>query len=197
MCRGRRTCELIGSDPTSWDLNAPTPRPDWHAAALGEFAIAVALAADGAVDEAAQLCLSMRDGELSEFFIEHAQNAGRSRLAALQTPLRPASRADAPYSSRVEAPVYLRDGYVCRYCGSRVVAGSVLKAMASLLGPEVFRAGATNASRHGVMLAFRASVDHVEPRNLGGGDGAEKSCEQLLAVQLRKVTIHSDGTAVV
>jgi 5-methylcytosine-specific restriction endonuclease McrA len=37
-----------------------------------------------------------------------------------------------------------------------------------MVGRDVFRASRTNQERHGVVLAFRANIDHVVPWKLGG-----------------------------
>jgi hypothetical protein len=54
-----------------------------------------------------------------------------------------------------------------------VVPKNVLNAYSEAVGDETFRATGTNAERHGVVLAFRANVDHVIPWNLGGRTNVE------------------------
>jgi hypothetical protein len=64
--------------------------------------------------------------------------------------------------------VFRRDGYLCRYCGLRVIPKQVFTAFERVVGAQAFRATGTNDQRNGVVLAFRANVDHVVPWKLGG-----------------------------
>lgn len=173
MCRGQQICVLLGSDPALWDRRSPLPPPAWTRDALTRFAESVALVGSSQADSISTLALT-RTAELSDFFIEHAQIAGRMRLKAQhRRAVRMPDAESLRYDKKIERAIYERDGYTCRYCDGPVIADSVLRAYSMRVGTEVFPVGNTNLSRHGVMLAFRASVDHVDPRSRGGTDDVE------------------------
>jgi len=170
MCRGHNICSLLGTDPEKWSRDAPLPLPEWAPDSLDAFAEAVALAAKGDREASRSALLRTRDAELSEFYIEHAQNAGRARLKIQGVTWQRVPAVKGRYSARVEREVFARDSYTCRYCETPVVPQVLFKAYAQLVGHDAFRTGKTNACRHGTLLVFRACADHVVPRNLGGSD---------------------------
>lgn len=110
-----------------------------------------------------------REDELREFYVEHGQMAYRFRA-------RPRAARDAAtsldpvrnVSTALQRIVLARDRYCCRYCGTPVVPKAVLDAYALVVGTGAFPTKAGNAGKHGVVLAFRANIDHVLPHNLGG-----------------------------
>jgi len=113
-----------------------------------------------------------RDRELNTWFDVHAQNTGTFRVAHFGLEPKPDSGLikDSTRSIKwFDKELFARDGYRCRYCGVRVVPGSVTKRMQTLLGKEFFDATSrTNAARHGIKLAFSATLDHVVPHSHGG-----------------------------
>ncbi|PSL16782.1 5-methylcytosine-specific restriction endonuclease McrA [Marinobacterium halophilum] len=171
MCRKQKNCVELGTDPNLWNRRAPLPVPDWFHDELIKFVAAVSEAANGKVSESIRLLGEVRDSDLRQWYVEHGQLSGMYRanyfdLAVPKSPEVPLDPIRSP--DRHAKEVLSRDGYRCRYCGLRVVPKNVLAAYSEAVGSEVFRVTGTNAQRHGVVLAFRANVDHVVPWNLGG-----------------------------
>ena len=70
-------------------------------------------------------------------------------------------------SSSSERAIYVRDGWRCRYCGTRVIDRSMRTRLHRYL-PDVARWGARNADKHTALAALSASLDHVIPHSRGG-----------------------------
>jgi len=70
-------------------------------------------------------------------------------------------------SSSVERAICVRDGWRCRYCGSRVIDRSMRARLHRCL-PDVARWGARNVDKHSALAALSASLDHVVPHSRGG-----------------------------
>jgi 5-methylcytosine-specific restriction endonuclease McrA len=103
---------------------------------------------------------------------EHGQMSGMHRVRLLSRP-DPASideqLRDRPRSPRkYQSEVFARDGFRCRYCGTRLVALEILNEFAKRLNSSEFRKGPTNLDTHGIIHAFRPVADHVVPWRLGG-----------------------------
>ena len=77
---------------------------------------------------------------------------------------RSAQRMPAPSEERA---VYLRDGWRCRYCGTRVIDRGMRSRLHRCL-PDAARWGARNADKHTALAALSASLDHVVPHSRGG-----------------------------
>ena len=177
MCRRKSECELLGNDPSEWSRAAPLPPPAWFNEAIDLFAAAVDLASHGALGPSQAALSLIRNADLREFYVEHGQMSYRFRAGTRRPQknlseavgLDPLKRIPGPLTSSVLE----RDGYRCRFCGIRVVPKRVLVAFASVVGPEAFPTGNSNATRHGVVLAFRANVDHVLPYRAGGRTNLE------------------------
>jgi len=172
MCRGRkRTCTELGSDVTAWSKLAPLMPPEWFDVQVTAFAEAVRLAASGEAPAARIQLGTIRGTDLQTWFIEHGQMSGMVREHHLN---RPQPVATGIYRDPVRSPqrfakaALQRDGYRCRYCGVRLVPKGVLEAFSGVVGRDVFGIKGRNLERHGVVLAFRANVDHVVPWTLGG-----------------------------
>lgn len=69
--------------------------------------------------------------------------------------------------AEVVRQVLARDGFRCRFCGSRVVVQEARNAFIRAL-PGVVRWGRTNRSRHFGLAVLSASIDHVLPFQRGG-----------------------------
>lgn len=67
------------------------------------------------------------------------------------------------------AEIYARDGYRCRFCGCRVLAPTVQRAMETRL-PGAIRWGQYNRDRHAAFFALTATIDHLVPHAKGGGN---------------------------
>jgi 5-methylcytosine-specific restriction endonuclease McrA len=129
--------------------------------------------------EAALLDLAaIDDHALREWFVEHGQMSWYHRWRVLGepdpegTPNREAAEQRKITKEHADE-VFVRDGYRCRYCGIRVVPKQVFAQAERILGAGAFRATGTNAQRHGIVLCFRANVDHVWPCKLGGSSNLE------------------------
>ena len=70
-------------------------------------------------------------------------------------------------SSSVERAIYVRDGWRCRYCGTRVIDRSMRARLHRCLS-DVARWGARNADKHTALAALSASLDHIVPHSRGG-----------------------------
>ncbi|MFT3777150.1 MAG: HNH endonuclease signature motif containing protein [Ottowia sp.] len=146
-----------------------TPIPELAAAAdlLGEAADCVVA---GRMAEARQLVARADLPLIAEYtaFITGAVNPlvhwQRTMPAAAPGLARSAPRM--PSASR-ERAIYMRDGWRCRYCGTRVVERAMRTRLHRLM-PEAARWGARNADKHSALAALSASLDHVVPHSRGG-----------------------------
>lgn len=75
-------------------------------------------------------------------------------------------------SKIVEYGVYVRDGWRCRYCSSRVISKIARKKIIES-APEVVRWGRTNDDKHFSLSTLSASLDHVVPFRRGGDNSNE------------------------
>lgn len=75
----------------------------------------------------------------------------------------------------VEEAIYRRDGYRCRYCGTRVVLKEVRGVFSDIL-PDAVSWPSSDKSKHGAFYALHACVDHVSPHAYGG----KNDCENLV-----------------
>jgi len=69
----------------------------------------------------------------------------------------------------IEKQVMARDGYRCRFCGSRVIVKEARKAFVKAL-PTVARWGRTNGECHFGLAVLAASIDHLVPFQRGGNN---------------------------
>ncbi len=72
-------------------------------------------------------------------------------------------------SRKAEHEVYVRDGWRCRYCGSRVVAREA-RARLNKLFPVEARWARANAGRHSGLFTLSVSLDHILPHSRGGSN---------------------------
>ena len=70
-------------------------------------------------------------------------------------------------SSSAERAIFVRDGWRCRYCGTRVIDRGMRARLHRCL-PDVARWGARNAEKHTALAALSASLDHIVPHSRGG-----------------------------
>ena len=171
MCRGKRTCSLLGS-PEEWSREAPLAPPTWLRDEIESLAKAVRVAAAGDMGGARARLQTLRSNEARDWFVEHAQVSGIHRARVLGL-----ARVDRPKQSRrkgtpaaVKRRVWERDRYHCRYCGLPMVDERVRIALQEVVGTNVISWGDTNAARHGIAFAARPEYDHVHPMSAGGAD---------------------------
>jgi DNA-directed RNA polymerase subunit RPC12/RpoP len=63
--------------------------------------------------------------------------------------------------------ILARDGFRCRFCGSRVVINEVRHVFRHF-SPDAARQGRTNETRHFGLSCITASIDHIVPYSRGG-----------------------------
>lgn len=173
MCRRpAKICTELGPDPATWSPTSSLWPKDWFEASIDAFSEAYRLAQAGKLESAETALATTRASDLNVWYDVHAQNVGRFRQAhfGAEDPVPTHTVLDSSRSvTRFEKALFVRDGYRCRYCETRVVPGSVFKRMQTLLGKEVFDATSrSNSARNGVKLAFSAALDHVVPHSRGG-----------------------------
>ncbi len=174
MCKEKRVCSKVATDPSHWERHALLRLPsDYEAAAIPHLMRAAELASKNDLDQSREELAQTRVERVLNFLLEHPRTTGQSRLRVqnIQSPKGDAGGA-TPDRSRVGSPlereVFERDHYLCRYCGVRVVPGSVFKAYSAVVGLDTFWAGRGVERRHVTVLAFRAYADHVDPRSKRG-----------------------------
>ena len=171
MCKGVSVCTELGADPALWSHTSPLwPKP-WFPEATEAFSAAYASAEAGDMGTALRYLEQARGPELREWFDIHAQNTGRFRVAHYGRKPQPDPLPELDPLRSVksfERELFDRDGCQCRYCGTQVFPEALLKRFERMVGPEHFKATGTNATRHGVRMAFSAALDHVDPWSRGG-----------------------------
>ena len=171
MCRGKEICSELGTNIEEWNKSTPLQIPTWFNNELSLFSKAVTSASTGKLKDSLQTLLSIRSNDLRHWFVEHGQMSGVYRTRILKIPpIKKLNPTLDPLRSpdRYSKEVFKRDSYTCQYCGIGVIPKEILSAYSKVVGVTHFRATGTNNERHGVVLAFRANADHVEPWTLGG-----------------------------
>ena len=177
MCIAAEFCTELGVDPQKWSTRCPLPSPKHLEECLDFFIQAFTAAKKGNLTKSLELLTQTRSNELREWYVEHGQMSGhrhRVNVLNLPKPKKFIGELDKTPSRALETQVFLRDGYRCRYCQTRVLDFKVFQKMEKLVGEENFRASAgTNDLRHGITFFFRATADHVVPLKGGGRTSIE------------------------
>ena len=172
MCIDAEFCAELGVDPQKWSTRCPLPPPKHLEECLDFFIQAFTEAKKGNLTKSLELLTQTRSNELREWYVEHGQMSGhrhRVDVLNLPKPKKFIGELDKTPSRALETQVFLRDGYRCRYCQTRVLDFKVFQKMEKLVGEENFRASAGNNDlRHGITFFFRATADHVVPLKGGG-----------------------------
>lgn len=151
------------------------PPPEWVLYELTPFAASVKAAAGGDVARAKALLSSVRSDKLRGWYLEHLAFAGRARIRSISTgSAEPSAGPKLPQPGvRLQRFLLARDHYRCRYCGTPIISGSIMKDFGIAIGDDGFltsfdypKPGIT--VRHGAVYAFRATFDHVVPASRGG-----------------------------
>lgn len=171
VCKGVPVCTELGTDPTQWSATSPLWPKGWFPKATQSFREAYRVGEAGDLERALAHLADTRGPELRDWYDVHAQNSGNFRVAHFGREPKPKSGLELDAlrdPKRFEGELFERDGFRCRYCGTDVFSTAMLKRFERMVGLHNFRATGTNATRHGVAMAFRAVLDHVEPYNRGG-----------------------------
>ena len=176
MCHGedKWICSEVGDDPALCNRTTLLKPPAWYATeALHQFAEVIRLASGGSIEESRGALATVRAGEMHDYLLEHGRETGLSRLRVQgikrpKRPLVPVVKDPVRDPAKLANEVWKRDHYNCRYCGTPVIAPSVLIAYSRLIGSDTFWISRPVERRHGVVLAFRAYADHVVPHASGG-----------------------------
>lgn len=100
----------------------------------------------------------------------------RNHFAVVAGPVRDGRPKKRPVTHRasvrmppiaIRRTLYVRDRWHCRFCQTPVVDPEAVMHLRRLM-PTDFFAGRRNAETHSVVLALRASPDHLLPRCYGG-----------------------------
>ena len=75
-------------------------------------------------------------------------------------------------SVREERAVFERDGWRCRYCGTRIIYKKARQYLTKVFPAEA-RWGTRNAEKHCALAALTASLDHIVPHSRGGTNEPE------------------------
>ena len=173
MCRKSDYCTELGTNPTQWSTRTPLPHPEYFEKSLETFIRAFEFAKVQDSSNAISFLSRTRSDELRNWFVEHGQMSGwYHRAKILSHPKN--SKSNCKIVKRVSfasytTEIFTRDGYVCRYCSTKVIDISALKRFEKWVGVDNFRAtGRTNEVRHGIALVCRATIDDVVPVSAGG-----------------------------
>jgi hypothetical protein len=171
MCKGKKECTELGTNPDLWSKKCPLTPPSWFENEIELFSKAIKLASLGNIQGSIKILREIKSDELRNWFCEHGQVSGRFRNKFLKIyKIKPVDitcdTLKSPDKYRNE--VFKRDNFTCQYCGIKVVPKEVFEIYSKVIGRENFCTHGTNIERHGVILAFRANADHVIPWNRGG-----------------------------
>ena len=72
-------------------------------------------------------------------------------------------------TAREERAIAIRDGWRCRFCGSRVISKKARNILNNLF-PNEARWGRRNSEKHCALSALSASLDHILPHSRGGNN---------------------------
>jgi hypothetical protein len=84
MCRGKKTCSELGTNPDEWSKSTPLQTPTWFNHELSLFSKAVTYASTGKLNDSLQTLLSVRSDDLRHWFVEHGQMSGVHRTRVLK-----------------------------------------------------------------------------------------------------------------
>jgi 5-methylcytosine-specific restriction endonuclease McrA len=163
--------KALGSDPTKFPRDVLVRAPDWFDSQVDLLIEATAGAMSGrSLRECQSLFRSIRSKDIQDWYIGVGQWSGTYR-AALRNIERPKTAGGVDYPRQLRYPLLERDGYRCRYCGSRVICIDELKTAAKILEAPELVGGSGNRGRHGIRLIVQATFDHVVPAARFEGEG--------------------------
>ena len=173
MCRGKESCEVLGTDSSTWSRDCPLPLPEFFSEALKQFTLAVTDLSLRNREKALVALSAAKADQVGTFFIEHGQQSAyfrvkdRKRIDEENKSVKQDNETPR-LNPTLEKDVFKRDCYRCRYCGQRIVAKEVFSEVSRILGPENFSVERENSKRNGLTLGLRGVADHVDPYASGG-----------------------------
>ncbi len=173
MCRKSKECSELGTDPSKWDQYCPLRMPSWFDNEILKFSRAVGLFVDLKRDECLSVISTIRDKEMRVWCSEHGQVSGRFRKKILNfsepVPVEDHLRDGVRSPKKLQDDVFRRDGYQCRYCGSKLISQEFLKLFIKKLNDDGFKKKSPyKENMHGIIHVTWPVADHVHPWNLGG-----------------------------
>jgi len=173
MCRGKKSCDVLGIDPSKWSKTFCLQVPAFFEEALEKFSVAVRELVIGDLKKSLERLSECNSDLVGKFFIEHGQQTAYFRVRDKKQidllnkeakSLNPSPRL----LPKVEKLVFIRDSYRCRYCSLRIIAKEVFAEYSRIVGRELFSVERENSKRNGLTLGLRGVADHVEPFASGG-----------------------------
>ena len=184
MCLKSKECSELGADPSQWDHFCPLRMPDRFDNEILKFKEAVDLFVNTKRDKCLSVISTIRDEEMRLWCSQHGQVSGRFRKKKLNlpnpVPLDEALRDKDRSPKKLQDDVFRRDGYHCRYCGSKLIAQEFLNLFIKNLNCDAFsKKPPYKENMHGIVHVAWPVADHVHPWNLGGSttmDNLVSSC---------------------
>lgn len=106
---------------------------------------------------------------LIEDDIDGAKNYVNSRY-----PFKPINRTSRSYSKKMMLEVFIKDGFVDRYSGKRLVFPGTLRAISLILPNEFpFHPNGKTSECHIAFWELFPTIDHIKPFSLGGNNDIE------------------------
>ena len=104
--------------------------------------------------------------------LEFGQVDEARQLTAQEYPFHPVKKTARQYTIRQKVDVFLRDGFIDRYDGSRLVCTGALLTMSRVLGPAVmpYHRSWKSGSCHRAFWDLTPTIDHIVPVSRGGAD---------------------------
>lgn len=104
--------------------------------------------------------------------LEEARNLTRSHFPTRKH--NPIGSRHRSFSIREQVAVFLRDGFVDRYSGRRLVLPAALRVMSVLMPEEIpYHRNLKACSCHEMFWEMAATVNHIRPESLGGSTHRE------------------------
>lgn len=171
MCKWseKKPCTVLGTPP--WNSSCPLPPPAWFQDELKKFVAAYRFAASGETERSLSELLGVDSRALQDWFHIHAQNSGAWR-AGMSRPTSVSQPAKRESLNKFLEQLFRRDRYQCRYCGTPVIPKNLLDRFSRAVGTNFFPTKKGNYTRHGIIMCFSATLDHVLPVRLGGATNA-------------------------
>lgn len=103
-----------------------------------------------------------------------------------------------PVSDRTRAEVFLRDGFVCSYCGGRTIPRCILVAISDVFPDELpYHPHYRRGTVHPVYWALAPEADHVVAHSSGGSSEAGNLTTLHAMCNTRKSSLAADSLPVI